>query len=197
MEKDFLKDIEVDFLKDMEDNSFYLDVSSYGDREKNAIMKFIKNLESNNPFNKIEFLYDGNPSPAPRPRTKTIYTEDGPRTQWYDPGSKDKNKIKKYVKSIVSEDYDPCRGEVYAYIECYKPFLAGFSKLQAYLAEKKILRPAKKPDVDNYAKTVLDAVNGVLFYDDGQIVKLVIEKYYSIFPRIYTKLYYRENQLYK
>lgn len=33
-----------------------------------------------------------------------------------------------------------------------------------------------KPDVDNYAKSVLDACNGIAWEDDSQIVKLTVEK---------------------
>lgn len=35
------------------------------------------------------------------------------------------------------------------------------------------------PDVDNIAKTVLDAMNNVVFFDDKQVARLIIEKYYS------------------
>lgn len=33
-----------------------------------------------------------------------------------------------------------------------------------------------RADVDNYAKLILDALNGVAFVDDRQIVKLTVEK---------------------
>jgi len=36
----------------------------------------------------------------------------------------------------------------------------------------------KKPDVDNIAKIVLDALNGVAYQDDAQIEKLRVEKMY-------------------
>jgi Holliday junction resolvase RusA-like endonuclease len=35
----------------------------------------------------------------------------------------------------------------------------------------------KRPDSDNIAKLVMDSANGVLYGDDGQIARLVIEKY--------------------
>lgn len=41
------------------------------------------------------------------------------------------------------------------------------------------LWPAVKPDVDNYVKTVLDALNGVAFRDDSQIVELSVRKVYA------------------
>ena len=39
--------------------------------------------------------------------------------------------------------------------------------------------PAVKPDLDNLAKGVLDAANGILWVDDAQIVQLSVEKQYG------------------
>ena len=41
------------------------------------------------------------------------------------------------------------------------------------------VRPTKKPDCDNIAKTILDALNGIAYHDDSQIVTLVVEKWYT------------------
>ena len=41
------------------------------------------------------------------------------------------------------------------------------------------IRHVKKPDLDNLAKSVLDAMNTVVFLDDSQITKLTISKKYS------------------
>ena len=37
----------------------------------------------------------------------------------------------------------------------------------------------KKPDCDNIAKSILDALNGIAYDDDSQIVKLTVIKLYS------------------
>jgi Holliday junction resolvase RusA-like endonuclease len=41
----------------------------------------------------------------------------------------------------------------------------------------------KKPDIDNYFKAVTDAVNGILYKDDGQIAVNICRKVYSLNPR--------------
>ncbi len=52
---------------------------------------------------------------------------------------------------------------------------------------KKILgkiKPTKKPDIDNVVKIILDALNGLAFEDDKQVVELDVKKAYSLNPRV-------------
>ena len=51
------------------------------------------------------------------------------------------------------------------------------------------IRPTKKPDCDNIAKIVLDALNGIAYYDDSQIYLLKVEKRYSEEPRVEVEIY--------
>lgn len=44
---------------------------------------------------------------------------------------------------------------------------------------KKRANPTVKPDLDNLAKAVLDAANGILWEDDAQICQLTVEKSYT------------------
>jgi len=39
--------------------------------------------------------------------------------------------------------------------------------------------PSVKPDLDNYAKAALDALNGVAWHDDGQVTSLNLQKHYA------------------
>lgn len=65
----------------------------------------------------------------------------------------------------------------------YMPIPKSFSKKKIdELKENKMLCP-KKPDIDNLAKAVLDALNGRAYKDDNQIVELFARKEYSEQPR--------------
>lgn len=46
------------------------------------------------------------------------------------------------------------------------------------------IRPVKKPDIDNVLKIVADALNGIAYDDDSQIVAASIEKHYDVSPRV-------------
>jgi Holliday junction resolvase RusA-like endonuclease len=40
-------------------------------------------------------------------------------------------------------------------------------------------RPTSKPDLDNVAKGIFDAMNGIVWLDDKQVVEMVVRKRYS------------------
>ena len=47
-----------------------------------------------------------------------------------------------------------------------------------------LVRPTKKPDMDNVMKIVADSLNNIAYHDDTQIVDCQIRKFYSEQPRI-------------
>jgi Holliday junction resolvase RusA-like endonuclease len=61
---------------------------------------------------------------------------------------------------------------------------ASWSKKKQEQATRGEIRPAKRPDVDNFAKAALDALLGVVYVDDSQVVSLYASKYYSAKPAI-------------
>ena len=52
-----------------------------------------------------------------------------------------------------------------------------------------IIKHTKRPDVDNMAKAVLDALNGIAWEDDSQIVRLTVTKEYTKEPYVYLYMY--------
>lgn len=51
-------------------------------------------------------------------------------------------------------------------------------KDRALIAEGRLL-PTKKPDADNVAKVICDALNGIAYTDDTQIVSLTVNKKFT------------------
>jgi Holliday junction resolvase RusA-like endonuclease len=50
-------------------------------------------------------------------------------------------------------------------------------------------RPTKKPDIDNIEKIIFDALNGIAYNDDSQIVSCWADKFYSTVPRVEVVIY--------
>ena len=65
---------------------------------------------------------------------------------------------------------------------CPVPESATKKQLAEMLAGRTL--PTKKPDADNVLKIILDALNGVAYEDDRQIVSLAIRKAYGEKPGV-------------
>lgn len=66
-----------------------------------------------------------------------------------------------------------------AVIQVFMAIPSSYSQKKRGDALKGIIRPTVKPDCDNIAKNINDALNGIVYPDDKQITTLTVEKYYS------------------
>jgi Holliday junction resolvase RusA-like endonuclease len=57
-----------------------------------------------------------------------------------------------------------------------------WSKKKRAQAFDRTIQPTGKPDIDNTVKLVMDALNGVLWRDDAQVVELTVRKSYAHQP---------------
>lgn len=73
-------------------------------------------------------------------------------------------------------------------INVYRSIPKSMSKKKRELAIKELLRPISRPDLDNYVK-VKDALNGIIWKDDSQVVRIIANKYYSEMPRIEFEIF--------
>lgn len=75
-----------------------------------------------------------------------------------------------------------------ATILCYYPIPKNMPKYKRRMIEEGKLYPIVKPDLDNVAKAILDALNGVVYKDDNQVVELHIKKLYSDDPMVIVEI---------
>ena len=129
---------------------------------------------------KYEFDVIGNIVGKERPRVNTytgrVYTPG--RTKDYELLIQQYFKIK-YPHSKMLERR--LKIDIIAYFKIPK----NTSKLKTEEMLENKISPIKKPDIDNIAKSVLDAMNGYVFKDDNQVCKLNVEKKYGLEEKIF------------
>ena len=68
----------------------------------------------------------------------------------------------------------------------------GISKSISKKNKEKMLNdemsPIKKPDIDNIAKVILDALDGFVLQNDKQVTKMSVEKRYSDVEKLFVKI---------
>lgn len=105
-------------------------------------------------------------------------------------------KTKEYEKAIAETwkqatknfKYDP-EQPLYVNLVFGLPIAKSTPKYKAEQMAQGIIRHTKKPDADNLAKAVMDALNGVAWEDDSQVVKVSIFKEYAKEPYVYIYIH--------
>ena len=122
----------------------------------------------------IQFAVMGEPQGKGRPKfTKKGHTYTPEKTAAYEKAAALAYKRRYYGESF--EKGVPLEMRIRAY--CKVPQSASKAKKADMLSGR--IRPTKTPDADNIAKIICDALNGVAYHDDAQIVRIAVEKYYS------------------
>lgn len=73
-------------------------------------------------------------------------------------------------------------GPVELWLEIYMPIPPSYPKKKAQAARDGLLVPTKKPDGDNVIKAICDALNGVVWVDDTQVVDYIVKKRFADTP---------------
>ena len=101
----------------------------------------------------------------------------------YDPSFKDKKAIK---KALMSQNKAKFLGPVSLFVHFYmkrpqSDYRTG--KFKDMLKKDAPLHHAKKPDIDNLCKFIMDCCNDIVFKDDSQVFQLSSSKTYDDSPR--------------
>ena len=135
----------------------------------------------------LKFTVMGEPCAQGRPRFSTL----SGYVKAIDP-AKSRNQ-KSYIKYLATAAAKQ-QGWTYTYLPLYVEIIAYMgipkskSKKWRTAAIRGQERPTKKPDVDNLFKLVTDALSGVIYADDKQIVSCRVQKWYSEEQRTEVKI---------
>lgn len=142
-----------------------------------------------------KFTIIGNPKGQGRPRI----TRQGNHVRVYEASKDLKNK--ETISSIVLTQH-PCYINagipIALKLSCYYPRPKMHYDAKGQVKHRFIDRvPTVKPDVSNVLKAVEDALNGVLWADDVQIVKATVEKIYATQPHMTLGVIHEETTQWK
>ena len=124
---------------------------------------------------RVQFLIPGNPVGKGRPRfTKSGYAYTPPATKDYEESVRWAylNEVRKNDGTLAFEAGVPIKASIDAFFQIPKRL----NKAQRKEALEGKLLPTQKPDADNIAKIVLDALNGFAYHDDSAVVECVVRK---------------------
>ena len=131
--------------------------------------------------NKISFTVPGQPQGKLRPRWS--------RTRMYSPQKTvDYETYIKEMFVISYPDFVLLEGALEITIKAWMMIPKSTSKKRAKLMIDRVIRPDKKPDWDNLSKVVGDALEGLAYKNDAQIVDGILHKYYTMQPRLEVKI---------
>ena len=122
---------------------------------------------------RIKLYIPGPPVAQKRPR----FVRRGAGVGTYDPSAAAKADLVRCVEAQVRPAI--MHGPLAVGLAFYLPRPKSHRTAAGKLKTKAPSRHVSRPDVDNLAKFVLDALNGVLWLDDALIVGLLIEKHYA------------------
>lgn len=92
---------------------------------------------------------------------------------------------KKYIGWAVKDQIKQAiEGPISVKLKFYYPIPQRFNKAEKAEARAGTKRPVVQPDLDNVVKGCFDALNGIAWKDDNQVVEESSGKWYSDHPRI-------------
>jgi len=132
---------------------------------------------------KVMIVVDGEPVAQGRPRFSTR----GGVFRAYDPP--DSRDYKDYIKMLAKRQWGrkpPMEGSLSLSVRVFRSVPTSWSEKRKQMAYSGLIRPATKPDTDNYVKGALDALEGIVFKNDSQVVEYhaPFGKWYSDRPRM-------------
>lgn len=130
----------------------------------------------------IRFEILGQPIAKARPRvTRTGHAYTPSKTINYEA-------LVKYTYQSFYGHREPISGHIEAHILAIFPIPKSYSKKKTAELLAGRNNYDKKPDCDNLAKTILDALNGLAYKDDSQVTVLCIAKEYGTQPKVIVEL---------
>jgi Holliday junction resolvase RusA-like endonuclease len=123
----------------------------------------------------MNYVVEGTPVGKGRPkfarRGKFVSTYTPTKTRTYE------DTIKVAARQAMT--IEPLQTPVTVFVYISVPIPASYSKKRKQACLSGFEKPMKKPDIDNVSKCFLDAMNGIVYVDDVQVISLHMTKVYN------------------
>lgn len=128
---------------------------------------------------KIEFFVNGTPQGKGRPRFFRGHAVTPAKTAQYEKLVHFCFRQALNQERLAGGSFDRLAGPVRVTIKAFFDVPKSYTKrVRAQIAAGDV-RPTKKPDADNIAKIIIDALNRAAYEDDAQVVECRVEKHYA------------------
>lgn len=129
----------------------------------------------------IKFTVPGQPVAKGRPRASRTAT--GVRMRTPEKTAAYERKVKAFAINAMLGG-KPVAGPVRLKVSIVVPIPASWSRVRKERARTGEICATKKPDADNVLKAIKDAMNGVVYADDAQVIEIQLSKAYGDEPRV-------------
>lgn len=121
------------------------------------------------------FHFEIHGTPVPQKQTRTSHG------RFYDPSKQDKERIQWHVKPFAPDSPLLCPVELT--IAFFLPIPKAASKSLRLQMVNRVVLPSKKPDEDNLAYLITNALKGIVYNDDAQVCAKHVYKFYGLEPK--------------
>jgi Holliday junction resolvase RusA-like endonuclease len=131
----------------------------------------------------VTVIIDGQPVAKGRPRmTRRGFVYTPAATRKYEAHGR-------LAAQLAMDGRPPIEAPVRIELLVELPVPASWSKRKAADAITGHIRPTSRPDVDNFLKSTLDAINTIVIADDAQVVEVYAKKKFSVAPKMVATIF--------
>lgn len=131
------------------------------------------------------YIFEIHTPPKPQRQTEMGKTKSGQRV-FYDPSKLDKKIIQWQVAPHAPKE--PLSGALEMQLTFYMPIPKHIKGIERQAMLNNLIKPYKRPDLSNMQYLIENALTGIVYKDDSQIVKVAHEKRYGEQPKTVIKV---------
>jgi Holliday junction resolvase RusA-like endonuclease len=126
------------------------------------------------------FIFEIHGNPIPQQQTRFANGHS------YDPSKKDKEQIQWQIRHYAPKE--PLQCPIQIDMTFYVPIPQSTSGIKKRQMNNQVILPIKKPDIDNLAYLITNAMKAIFYKDDAQVIDMYLHKRYGNEPRTVVKV---------